>query len=64
MSYPLPQIVNLPYFAEYRDADSFHFKWPKVEDLQSMNLNEPLVLKEIRTKGSETNYLKAIQLVF
>ena len=40
------------------------FRWPTSEDLKQLELNEPLKLQAIRTKGALDNPLSAIQLVF
>ena len=49
---------------EQHKENQVNFRWPKLEDLQALNLTEPLVLAEIRVKGVVDYDLTAIQLVF
>ena len=57
-------LKDLNNFGNPLAAADINFRWPTKEDLTRLNINEPLILKEVRTKGVQGDDLTAIQLVF
>ena len=55
---------DLPCISEQPDDDDIDFRWPKLEDLQAIQLSRTLKLKEILAKGNVNDDLIGIQLVF
>ena len=55
------KLVGLPIFGG--DMIHVNFRWPTQSDIDKLGLNEPLKLKEIRTKVQKQT-LRAIQFVF
>ena len=54
------QLKDIPNFGTSIHANQYNFRWPTTEDLEKLELDEPLKLKEIRTKGPQNNYMTAI----
>ena len=62
----MDQIIlkDLPVFKHKLAAAAINFRWPKLEDLEALQLKEPLKLTAIRAKGVERGVMTAIQLIF
>ena len=61
---PLPKLKDLLNFGDPLTEHEANFRWPTRDKLKKLNLNGPLKLEEIRTKGVNGNFMTAIQLVF
>lgn len=56
-------LKDLPAFKKPLDDSRITFRWPKMEDIQALQLTEPLKLTAIRVRG-EHGLITGIQLVF
>ena len=54
------RLVDLKNFKNPLHENSNNFRWPTEEIIESLNLQEPLELKAVRTKGSGDSALTAI----
>ena len=58
------RLIDVHNFGAALTEHEENFRWPTYDDLSDLDLDEPLVLKEIRTDGIQGNAMTAIQLVF
>ena len=49
------RLVDLKNFKDKLTESSYNFRWPTEDIIESLNLEEPLELKAVRTKGGGNN---------